>query len=153
MPREISTIVFQLNEKNGKFEGEGLTASEQLSRKVGSAIVDSAKEVEIAPTDAPLENTASTQVPPQKPPVVIDDGKAHSWMLQLGSFKTEDNAIKLRDSLRTKQYVTNVDERKFSSGSVWRVRVGPFLNKNKVLKIQKILEKETGMKGLIVRRR
>ena len=155
VPREISTIVFQLNEKNGKFEGEGLTASEKLTQKVSITLENSAKEIEITPVeDKKAKSSANQNKQNNKSPAVIpDDGKRHSWMLQLASFKNEKNALKLRDTLRAKQYVTNVDERKFSSGSVWRVRIGPVLSKEKILKMQAMIEKEMKMKGLIIKRR
>ena len=165
IPREISTIVFQLNEKNGKFEGEGLTASEELTNEVTAAIANSANEVEIGSVDKSdkafvaetSKSDASTKSDPMEAPQAsmqsADDGKQHSWMLQLASFKDEQNALKLRDTLRKKQYVANVDERKFSSGSLWRVRIGPVLSKDKIFEMQALLEKEMNMKGLIVRRR
>ncbi|MDH3327257.1 MAG: SPOR domain-containing protein [Gammaproteobacteria bacterium] len=159
VPREISTIIFQLNESNGKFEGEGLTASEQLTQEVTREIATSANEIEITPSASQSSNNSQEHSKSlaaevvASPQSVIDDGKQHSWMLQLASFKDEQNALKLRDKLREKQYVAHVDERKFSSGSVWRVRIGPVLSKEKILKIQALLEKEMGMNGLIVRRR
>lgn len=181
VPREISTIVFQLNESNGKFEGEGLVAdageapgsgnftpSERLNREVAEAIENSADEIEMvdpsdgagssadADGDNSKANRQSSPAPAKTETKSLnesDDGSQHSWMLQLASFKDEQNAIKLRDSLRAKQYVANVDERKFSSGSIWRVRIGPVLSKEKIVKIQAMLEKEMKMKGLIIRRR
>ncbi len=162
VPREISTIVFKLNEANGKFEGEGLTASEALTTKVNEELINSAQEIELGSQSVKAEGKGNAQIqdsgkakPNEAPPsvVIIDDGKQHSWMLQLASFKNEKNAFKLRDSLRAKQYVAHVDERKLSAGSIWRVRIGPVLSKSKITKMQATLEKEMGMKGLIVRRR
>ena len=191
VPREISTIVFQLNEKNGTFEGEGLngeklTASEQFAHSVNDEINRSenelilpsspAEKLSVSALDATQINELQTEsneainLASNKPdtatltsdqlkgnqvvpPEVLNDGKQHSWMLQLASFKDEANAIKLRDSLRNKQYVAHVSERKFSSGSIWRVRIGPVLSKDKIVKLQSLLEKEMKLKGLIVRRR
>jgi len=163
VPREISTIVFQLNEENGKFEGEGLTASEAFTEEVAREIANSENEIEIVEPDSEKnssgqdlasENTVAEVKPVKRQTFKeAEDGKQHSWMLQLGSFKDEQNAIKLRDSLRNKQYVANVDERKLSSGSIWRVRIGPVLSKEKIIEIQGLVEKETDLKGLIVRRR
>ncbi len=159
VPREISTIVFQLNEETGKFEGEGLSAPEQFEKDVANVIKHSANEVELTPKEViPIADAEESQKQavanqPVVPKPVADDGKQHSWMLQLASFKEEKNAIKLRDKLRKKQYVAHVDERKFSNGSIWRVRIGPVLSKKKIQQIQSVLEKEMNLKGLIVRRR
>lgn len=154
VPREISTIVFQLNESNGKFEGEGLTASEQLTAAVSKAIENSANEVEI--TEPETTETKRTEAGAGKSASsanIEEADKQHSWMLQVASFKNADNALNLRDRLRAKQYVAHVDERKLSSGSIWRVRVGPVLSREKIVKMQSMLEKEMKLKGLIIRRR
>lgn len=51
--------------------------------------------------------------------------KALAWVVQAGSFSKRDNAMKLRDKLRKKNYPAFVELVKSSKGSVYRVRVGP----------------------------
>jgi len=156
VPREISTIVFQLNEETGTFEGEGLTASDKLTQKVTKEIEDNAGEVDVVPSNELGNAKPEDNITNNKRTISLDDKSTNgqfSWMLQLASFKEESNAIKLRDALRQSQYVAHVDERKLSQGSLWRVRVGPVLSKKKILSLQKNIEKDFKMKGLIVRRR
>lgn len=164
IPNEISTIIFQLNEETGKFEEEGNSPVDKFEASVRHKIANSANEVEmpeVSPIAVTVDSATATAAQPisrpiTKPPVKQDapqDKTRHSWMLQLASFKDEKKALKLRDALRKKKYVTHIAERKLDSGSLWRVRIGPEVSKAKIVKAQKILEKEMGLKGLIVRRR
>ncbi len=149
VPSEISTIVFQLNEDTGKFEEKGVLVVEQFEQDVIREIANSANEVEIP------------EVELVTPPVLVKpiqektgNTARHSWVLQLASFRDQDKALKLRDELRKKNYVTHISARTLDSGSrIWRVRIGPDINKSKIQKIQVHLEAEMGLKGLIIRRR
>jgi DedD protein len=167
IPSEISTIVFQLNEETGKFEEKSLSPAEQFELEVAKEIEDSANEEvlgEPSQINAKGEGKRVSQEPSEKedaaPKLIAKAGSVntadksqHSWMLQVASFKNKSKALKLRNKLRTKHYVTHISERKQDSGSIWRVRIGPDLSKAKIEKIQGILEEEMGLRGLIVRRR
>lgn len=157
VPSEISTIIFQLNEETGKFEGKGETVHEKFADEVEKKIAASANEVAI-------ESELSKEKIVRKPNTVTDSvqtavsdtpeiEKRYSWMLQLASFKDKDNAIELRDKLRKMSYVANVDEISQAQGSLWRVRIGPDISREKMEIAQQRIFKELQLKGLIIRRR
>ena len=148
IPSEISTIVFQLNEETGKFEEQGFEKQEEFEQLVKSEIKSSAKEVEI-----PDSKSSSTPVTSSAATTQIRRSTTHTWLLQVASFKDHTKALALRDKLRNWQYPTHIDERKQDVGSIWRVRIGPDFNRTNIEKIQVSLEKEIGMRGLIIRRR
>jgi len=156
IPTEISTIIFQMNEETGKFEEQGKSPVEQFEIEVAKEIENSANEIEIsepisATSELSLKTAPRITSKPTKPQ--IQDKSQHSWMLQVASFKDKKKALSLRDKLRAKHYVTHIDERKLDSGNIWRVRIGPDLSKSKIQKIQAKLDKEMGLRGLVIQRR
>ena len=58
-----------------------------------------------------------------------EESTVHAWALQLGSFSKEANAQVMRDKLRAKGYASYVDVLKKPDRSVYRVRIGPELDK------------------------
>lgn len=72
-----------------------------------------------------------------------------AWVVQVGSFSSSKNALALRDKLRAKGYRTFVESIKTASGKMYRVRVGPELNKAKTEAAQKRLQQQEKLKGKI----
>lgn len=78
------------------------------------------------------------------------ESSVHAWALQLGSFSQEVNAQSMRDRLRAKGYASYVDKLKKPNKTVYRVRIGPELDKKRLEKLKlELLEKEK-MKGMVV---
>jgi len=75
---------------------------------------------------------------------------AKAWVIQVGSFNDRANAFKLRNKLRSKKFTTFVEAVKTSKGRVYRVRVGPEIQRSQAEKIQKRLKKELEISGLVV---
>ncbi len=102
-----------------------------------------------------LPNKAkSNQVKPKK--VITAKTKptakqpAKAWAIQVGSFSDRSNAFKLRNKLRSKKFITFVEAVKTSTGRVYRVRVGPEIQRSQADKIKKRLEAELKINGLVV---
>jgi len=154
VPGEISTIVFQLNEETGKFEEQGVSKSKEFSEKIEREIAETLERIEVVeeePEESVVDEKSTDIVPSTAPST--SEKITNTWMLQLASFKDKANAITLRDKVRDRGFVSHIDEQKTVNDSVWRVRVGPELRKSKIKEIQKILEDEFALKGLIIRRR
>ncbi len=75
---------------------------------------------------------------------------AKAWVIQVGSFNNRGNAFKLRNKLRSKKFTAFVEAVKTSKGRVYRVRVGPEIQRSQAKKIQKRLKKELKISGLVV---
>ncbi len=73
-----------------------------------------------------------------------------SWAVQLGSFKTKPNALRLRDKLRGKGFPSYVEAVTHANGARYRVRVGPELKRANAIKLKKRLAKVAKLDGLIV---
>jgi len=80
-----------------------------------------------------------------------ENGLPIGWTLQVGSFKEEENAIRLRDKLRDggfRAYRTSVQT---DVGMTSRVLVGPMLQRSKLAAISSEIEAEFGLLGQIIR--
>ncbi len=80
----------------------------------------------------------------------IDAQSDGAWVIQLGSFSQKDNAIDLRNKVRSQDFKCFVDLSNNSAGAVrYRVRVGPFMDKAAAdaanIKIQSVLK----LQGLV----
>ncbi len=82
-----------------------------------------------------------------------DNGLPISWSLKLGSFKNKDNATRLRQSLRDANYRCYIISTEPDPEPVYRVYVGPMLDKLKLQAAAVELQKQFDLKGTIVRYR
>ncbi len=74
-----------------------------------------------------------------------------AWAVQLGSFASEANAMVLRDRLRKKGYAAFSESVPANEGTVTRVYVGPELLQKNAEKIQRKLEAEFKLEGIVRR--
>lgn len=73
------------------------------------------------------------------------------WIIQAGSFGQKENALELRDKLRKQGFTTYLDSINTEAGQVmYRVRVGPELDKERAEAIRKKLEELNKIKTFIV---
>ncbi len=79
-----------------------------------------------------------------------EESSISAWALQLGSFSSEKNAQSMRDTLRVKGYASYVDVQKKPGKVVYRVRIGPELDKQQLEKLKRKLLKNEKMKSMVV---
>ena len=73
------------------------------------------------------------------------------WVVQVGSFSSEDNANQLIKKLKEQSFNAFVIEREENDGESFRVRVGPFDEKNQAMKVLSIVEEKFGLVGFLVK--
>ncbi|MDH3713521.1 MAG: SPOR domain-containing protein [Gammaproteobacteria bacterium] len=73
----------------------------------------------------------------------------HAWVVQLGAFSSEANAIVLRDKLRSGGHSAFVDTA--GDKSKYRVRIGPEIDKAIADKLRDKLAADYGQTGIVVR--
>ena len=95
----------------------------------------------VAAEPATAEKVAKTS---KKPPIVS------GWVVQLGSFSREKNALRLRDSLRKNGHASFVEAYERAGKTTYRVRVGPELTKELAEELKKQLKQETKLDGLVM---
>jgi DedD protein len=74
-----------------------------------------------------------------------------SWIVQVGSFSNQENAIKVVDQLRKAGYDTHLETAQVKSKKVYRVRVGPEVDKNNADKIAKAISKKFFLSAKVLR--
>jgi len=115
-----------------------------------SPSVSSTPAVQAPPTAAPGSPPAAEPAPaaPGKPQGTAS--KPGAWVVQLGSFSSEQNAMALRDQLRAKGYTAFVEKTKSGAASLYRVNVGPELERARAEAIRDALEKDMKQKGMVL---
>ncbi len=87
---------------------------------------------------------------PTKPEPEKPSGPLGNWVVQMGSFSSEQNALRLRDKLRKAGFVTQVEKVRVDAKSHYRVRVGPYLERAEADRDQASLEKQLNLKGRVL---
>lgn len=93
-----------------------------------------AEKVKQKPQDRPEEKlTPPPKAAAKKQPEVepAAGNRPGSWVIQAGSFSNQKNAFALRDKLRKADYPTQVERVVLDQGVTYRVRIGPFLDRDK----------------------
>lgn len=76
--------------------------------------------------------------------------RAGAWAVQLGAFKTVEEANKLRDRLKGAGFVAFVDKLAADSGTLWRVRAGPEADRGNADKLRARIKDKLKIDGMIV---
>jgi len=108
---------------------------------------------EAQPDEAPAtpdDKDAVVPDPPRESQAVVSSDDSKAWAVQVGSFSKQSNALGLRDKLRGEGYSTFVEKVSTSKGDVYRVRVGPEVQRSKAEELQKELQARLKLNGLVV---
>ena len=98
----------------------------QSEEKVASSVVEVADQSKpTSPTPAAgAGSTSAAAVPPTLPA-----NRAGGYAVQLGAFKSEEEANKLRDRLRNGGIAAFIDKSGDADQALWKVRAGPFADR------------------------
>lgn len=121
---------------------------------VRTPIDERSPEVETPPPaeekPAPQEQTPATVEAPPAAPTKAEQSTASppkAWAVQVGSFTQRDNAMKLRDKLRSQGYNSFVEQITSAGKTFYRVRVGPEISRDKAEALQKELQTKMDLQG------
>ncbi len=113
-----------------------------------------------AVSEAPAEPAQPVTEPePEPEPVVAEPEPENkpvkseplgSWVVQMGSFSSEQNALRLRDRLRNNGFVTQVEKARIDGKPRFRVRVGPFLERVDAEQSRKQIQNKLILKGRVL---
>ena len=84
-------------------------------------------------------------------PKLDKQGLPVAWVIQVASFVKKENAVKLKDELRSKNFSAYTKRIDTSQGPAVRVFVGPKLDKKRAEQVKQRLDKELKLNTLIVR--
>jgi DedD protein len=139
MPEKVSTLVYKLD-RDGVFKSADQPPS-----------LNSSNNDQDANSVNPVTQTAIASAPAAPEVDVAADGATMVWMVQIGTFSRERNATALMNKLRKKDYATFLDSYESEGETLWRLKVGPEMSVKRAETLKHELEKETGLKGLLVR--
>lgn len=142
----------------GSGSAEDVEATPRTPEPVAKAVEPPAPEpsapnATAKPAPAPNRSTAS-------PPVAVVSGGGASekpgalspaWMVQVGSFKDQSNAEALVNKLRAAGYATRVESASVGGSRVYRVKVGPELERAAAEKLIADLQMRFGLRGALRR--
>lgn len=104
---------------------------------------------EPAPAAAPAPPPAAPAAAPAPAPATPAAAPQSGWIVQLASLSSKDNAMALRERLRGLGYTAFVEETKTAKGVLYRVRVGPELERANAEKLRDRLQEQVDLKGLV----
>ncbi|MBZ0071711.1 MAG: SPOR domain-containing protein [Gammaproteobacteria bacterium] len=125
------------------------------------AAIDAANDSGAGPA-APSQGTAGAPVAPPPPaakPAPVPPAPTTApapasvpqsgWIVQLASLASKDNAMALRERLRGLGYTAFVEETKTAKGVLYRVRVGPELERTAAEALRDRLRQQVDLEGMV----
>lgn len=107
-----------------------------------------AKPAEPKPVAA-VKPTPPMVAPTPKPAETVSPG-ADVWVIQAGSFTSEEKAKALAEKLRQSKFPAFIESATSDHGPTYRVQIGPELDRGRAEQIQKQMESSVGIRGIIV---
>jgi DedD protein len=96
----------------------------------------------------------SAKPAPVAPPAAVKPEEtapgADVWVIQAGSFSSEEKARALADKLRQSKFPAFIESATSDHGPTYRVQIGPELDRGRAEQIQKQVESGVGIRGIIV---
>ncbi len=89
-------------------------------------------------------------VPATAAPAALPKNKAGSFVVQLGALKAVDDANKLRDRAKSAGFPAFVDKVEANGGTLWRVRVGPEVDRAGADKLRASIKDKLKLDGIVV---
>jgi len=92
----------------------------------------------------------ATDAKADAPPTAVAPNRAGGWAVQLGAFKTVDEANKVRDRLKNAGFAAFVDKLAAENGTLWRVRAGPEADRGNADKLRGRIKDKLKLDGMVV---
>lgn len=107
------------------------------------------KQVEPRVPSSVIE-AAAAEPTADAPATALPAHRAGGWAVQLGAFKTDADANKLRDQLRVGGFAAFSERTGSGDDALWRVRAGPYADRAGADKARAAIESKLKLKGMIV---
>jgi DedD protein len=125
-------------------------ASQVPERGATGTISSAARNVSPSVTSGRVPSGTSgtaSPAPAQHPPAVPG---LHAWVVQLASLSRESNAVALRDRLRKAGFTAFVERVRVNGKPVFRVRVGPELDRDRAEALRRRLQQTRNLRGIVL---
>ncbi|HEY7872156.1 MAG TPA: SPOR domain-containing protein [Rudaea sp.] len=108
------------------------------------------KQTEPKVPSSVVELAAAAQPTADAPASALPARRAGGWAVQLGAFKSEAEANKLRDRLRAASFAGFVERAGSGDAMLWKVRAGPYADRGGADKARGDIDAKLKVKGMIV---
>ena len=146
------------------FDGAGLAPVVIEPLDVPKVVPDVRRRVDVAPASEILERSAELAAQVDESgfqtdatgtrfgePVLSEPGTATAvWAIQLASFESDENALKLRDRLRREGHEAFISTVRKSGRVLRRVAIGPFLEREVAEKLRDEISREFSLEARLV---
>ena len=137
-------------------DGSILVTSSPLEEEVDPVTPSSAEIVntEVSVTTDNSGTSASTSSLPvvaESEPTLGSDGLPRSWSLQIAALSIEENANGMGKKLRAAGHQAYVRQTVAGSKMLYRIFIGPYLDRQKLEELRIPIDKQYGVKSLTVR--
>lgn len=129
--------------------------------EAAAAAPSSAEEVVPQPSLLPPPKAKSEPEPVARPvaskpagntpaPKAATSAGAGGWVVQVGTYANRDNVKRLEKRLKGKGYAVLLESVRLKNGEALRVRVGPFGEKSAASSASERIQRELGLKGVVL---
>lgn len=102
----------------------------------------------------PKPSAVPKATPNVKPAAAADKsktaGRADTWVVRAGTYTSEAGAKTLVEKLRKQKFAAYLQKVQRDSGVIYRVQVGPDMDKSRAEQTRKRLETDAGIRGMLV---
>ena len=119
--------------------------------ETGAGARSAGQAPETASEPVPAEPARATRTEPPERPALDEDGIPISWMLRVASVSNRERADQLRDELLSMGHKAYVQRVTSGGKTLYRVSVGPKVEKARLEQIQAEIDARFGVKTLITR--
>jgi DedD protein len=112
--------------------------------EANAAVAQVRKQVsDVKPRVVDLQPNQAAQVTTPSDPLV-------RWVVQLGSFSSTDNADRLVEKVRAEGHSAYKEAVSSSGSTVYRVRVGPFVEREEAIRVDGLIAERLSMDGVVM---
>lgn len=105
--------------------------------------------VSAPPAQEPAK-TAAVESKPAAPAAAKPTPPSSGWVVQVGTFSNTANATRLEQKLRADGQPVRAEHVQLDSGKAVRLRVGPYRDRASAVKAQERIQKDVGVKGVVL---
>lgn len=145
---DTKVIVSPVSPEALRAQSEGAPGNQSVAPALDTKTTSAAKAEPKAEAPAvPSRPTAALEKPslPSTPTEKMTKG----WIVQVGTFTHTENAIRLRDKLKSQGHTVLTEATTVSGKKALRLRVGPFQDKEQANQSMAKIRKETGVKAVV----
>jgi DedD protein len=149
---KVTKLGFSAHSESTEYQGKSAQRV-RVGPFADRAAAESARlKIKAVEPKAPSSVAESAEAQPavDAPATAVAANRAGGWAVQLGAFKSEAEANKLRDRVRTVSIASFVDRSGSGDEALWRVRAGPYADRAGAESARVTLKQKLQTDGMIV---